>query len=183
MGQITAKSPLRRKTNPKLTHAKADISGLYAADFLSCFRPTRAFYCLVGEQFTAGEMSGQNKLRLTVFEVALFLAVLAIGWAVLRAFRFARQVDQIPVTFRDMPDEYFRVADYLEPSVVELNDILLRYTLRHDHADWDRFQRKSQELKDWLTEMKGSSTKAKITMLQPVQITTDIGTVLHPRHP
>ena len=55
-------------------------------------------------------MSGQNKLGLTVFEVALFLAVLAIGWAVLRAFRFARQVDQIPVTFRDMPDQYFRVA-------------------------------------------------------------------------
>jgi signal transduction histidine kinase len=123
-------------------------------------------------------MSGQNKLRLTVFEVALFLVVLAIGWAVLRAFRFARQVDQIPVTFREMPDEYFRVADYLEPSVGELNDLLLRYTLRHDRADWDRFQRKSQELRDWLNQMKGSSLKTKITMIQPVQITTDIGTLL-----
>jgi signal transduction histidine kinase len=132
----------------------------------------------LASNFLPGEMSGQNKMRLTVFEVALFLAVLAIGWAVLRAFRFARQVDQIPVTFRDMPDEYFRVADYLEPSVGELNDILLRYTLRHDRADWDRFQRKSQELRDWLNEMKGSSMKTKITMLQPVQISTDIGTLL-----
>ncbi len=123
-------------------------------------------------------MSRQNKLRLTVFEVALFLVVLAIGWAVLRAFRFARQVDQIPVTFREMPDEYFRVADYLEPSVGELNDILLHYTLRHDRADWDRFQRKSQELKDWLNETKASSLKTKITMIQPVQISTDIGTLL-----
>src|SRR5260221_9819791 len=123
-------------------------------------------------------MSGQNKLRLTIFEVALFLAVLAIGWAVLRAFRFARQVDQIPVTFREMPAEYFRVADYLEPAVGELNDILLRYTIRHDRADWDRFQHKSQELREWLTEMKGSAPKTKITMLQPVQLTTDIGTLL-----
>ena len=67
-------------------------------------------------------MSERNKLRLTVFEVALFLVVLAIGWATLRAFRFARQVDQIPVTFRTMPDDYFRIADYLEPSVSELNE-------------------------------------------------------------
>ncbi len=123
-------------------------------------------------------MSRQNKLRLTVFEVALFLVVLAIGWAALRAFRIARQVDQIPVTFRTMPDAYFRIADYLEPSVGELNDILQRYTTRHDRADWDRFQRKSQELQDWLTETKASSMKAKITMLQPVQITTDMGALL-----
>src|SRR5580704_5568326 len=122
-------------------------------------------------------MSRQNKLRLTVFEVALFLIVLAIGWAALRAFRIARQVDQIPVTFRTMPDAYFRIADYLEPSVGELNDILQRYTTRHDRADWDRFQRKSQELQDWLTQMKSSSMKAKITMLQPVQITTDMGSL------
>ena len=128
--------------------------------------------------FLTGEMSGQNKLRLTVFEVALFLIVLAIGWAALRAFRIARQVDQIPITFRTMPDAYFRIADYLEPSVGELNDILLRYAARHDRTEWERFQRKSQELKDWVTEMKASSLKAKITMLQPVQITTDLGTLL-----
>ena len=123
-------------------------------------------------------MSERNKLRLTVFEVALFLVVLAIGWATLRAFRFARQVDQIPVTFRTMPDDYFRVADYLEPAVGELNDILLRYTTRHDRTEWERFQRKSQELKEWLTGMKASSLKVKITMLQPVEITTDLGTLL-----
>ena len=123
-------------------------------------------------------MSGRNKLRLTVSEVALFLVVLAIGWAALRAFRITRQVDQIPVTFRTMPDAYFRIADYLEPTIGELNDLLLRYTVRHDRADWDRFQRKSQELKDWLTETKASSLKTKITMLQPVQITTDMGTLL-----
>jgi len=123
-------------------------------------------------------MSERNKLRLTVFEVALFLVVLAIGWATLRAFRFARQVDQIPVTFRAMPDDYFRIADYLEPSVGELNDILVRYTTHHDRTEWERFQRKSQELKEWLTGMKASSLKVKITMLQPVQITTDLGTLL-----
>jgi signal transduction histidine kinase len=123
-------------------------------------------------------MSERNKLRLTVFEVALFLVVLAIGWAALRAFRIARQVDQIPLTFRTMPDGYFRIADYLEPSMGELNDLLLHYTIRHDRADWERFLRKSQELKEWLAETKASSLKTKITMLQPVQITTDIGTLL-----
>jgi len=125
-----------------------------------------------------GEMSRRSELRLTVFEVAIFLVVLAIGWATLRAFRIARQVDQIPITFRQMPDAYFRIADYLEPSIVQLNEMLLRYTTRHDRADWERFQRKSQELKEWLTDEKASSLKAKVAMLQPVQITTDIGALL-----
>jgi signal transduction histidine kinase len=104
--------------------------------------------------------------------------VLAIGWAALRAFRIARQVDEIPVTFRTMPDAYFRIADYLEPSIGELNDILLRYTTRHDRTDWERFQHKSQELKDWLTSEKASSLQTKVTMLQPVQITIDIGALV-----
>jgi len=125
-----------------------------------------------------GEMSKRSKLRLPFFEVALFLVALTIGWATLRAFRVARQVDQIPVTFRTMPYAYFRISDYLEPSIGELNDLLFRYATRHDRADWDRFQRRSQELKDWLTEEKASSLKTKVTMLQPVQITTDIGTLL-----
>jgi signal transduction histidine kinase len=123
-------------------------------------------------------MSRQSRLQLTVFEVALFLVVLTIGWAALRAFRIARQVDEIPVTFRTMPDAYFRIADYVEPSIGELNDILLHYTTRHDRADWDRFQRKSQELKEWLTSEKASSLQTKVTMIQPVQITIDIGALV-----
>lgn len=123
-------------------------------------------------------MSRRSRSWFPVFEVALFLVALAIGWAALRAFRIAQQVDQIPITFRTMPDAYFRIAEYLEPSIGELNDILLRYVTGRDHADWERFQRKSQELKDWLTKEKSSSLKTKVTMLQPVQITTDVGTVL-----
>jgi len=125
-----------------------------------------------------GEMSRQSRLRLPVLEVALFLVLLAIGWAALRAFRIARQVDQIPVTFQMMPDAYFRIADHVEPAIGELNERLLRYTTRHDRTDWERFQRKSQDLKDWLTNEKASAMKTKVRMLQPVQITIDIGTML-----
>jgi signal transduction histidine kinase len=124
------------------------------------------------------EMSRRSRLRVTFFEVALFLVVLAIGWAALRAFRIARQVDQLPVTFQMMPDAYFRIADHVEPSVGELNELLLRYTARHDRTDWERFQRKSQDLKGWLDSEKASAMKTKVTMLQPVQITTDVGTLL-----
>jgi len=125
-----------------------------------------------------GEMSRQSRLQLTVFEVALFLVVLAIGWAALRAFRIVKQVDELPVTFRTMPDEYFRIADYLEPSIGQLNDTLLRYNTRHDRADWERFQRRSEELKEWLANEKASSLQTKVTMLQPVQITINIGALI-----
>ena len=123
-------------------------------------------------------MSRRGKPRVTVFEVALFLVVLTIGWATLRAFSIAQQIEQIPVSFRTMPNAYFRIADYVEPSVGELNETLFRYATRHDRTDWDRFQRKSQELKEWLASEKSSSLKTKVTLLRPVQITIDIGTLL-----
>ena len=123
-------------------------------------------------------MSRQGRLRLTIFEAVLFLIVLAIGWAALRAFRMVRQVDRIPVTFRQMPAAYFRIADRLEPAVNDLNETFARFTSRHDRAEWDRFLRKCQELKEWIDQEKASSLKTKVTMLQPVQVTTDIGALL-----
>jgi signal transduction histidine kinase len=123
-------------------------------------------------------MSSYSRLRLTVFEVVLFLAVLAIGWAALRAFRMARQVDHIPVTFQQMPEAYFRIADRIEPTINNLNETLTRFVSRHERADWDRFLRDSQELQKWIDDEKTSSLKTKVTMLQPVQVTTDVGSLL-----
>ena len=124
------------------------------------------------------EMSRHGRLRLTIFEAVFFLMVLAIGWAALRAFRMVRQVDRIPVTFRQMPAAYFRIADRLEPAVNDLNETFARFTARRDRADWDRFLRNCQELKEWIDAEKASSLKTKVTMLQPVQVTTDIGALL-----
>ena len=123
-------------------------------------------------------MSSHSRFRLTIVEAVLFLTVLAIGWAALRAFRMARQVDHIPVTFQQMPEAYFRIADRLEPDINNLNAILSRFVSLHERADWDRFVRESQDLKKWIDEEKASSLKTKVTMLQPVQITTDIGSLL-----
>jgi signal transduction histidine kinase len=123
-------------------------------------------------------MNRHGRLRLTLFEAVLFLMVLAIGWAALRAFRMVRQVDRIPVTFRQAPEAYFRIADHLEPAVTDLNDTLNRFTTRRNRADWDQFLRKSMELREWIDTEKASSLKTKVTMLQPVQLTTDIGPLL-----
>ena len=123
-------------------------------------------------------MSSRGKFRLTIFEMVLFFMVLAIAWAALHAFHVAQQVDNIPVTFQQMPEAYFRIADRVEPTVTDLNEMLARFSSRHDRADWDRFLRKSQEFKDWLANEKAFSLKPKVTMLQPVQVTTDIGSLL-----
>ncbi|HUJ09909.1 MAG TPA: ATP-binding protein [Verrucomicrobiae bacterium] len=123
-------------------------------------------------------MSSASRFRLTVFEAVLFLMVLAIGWAALRAFRMARQVENIPVTFQQMPDGYIRIANQIEPSVNNLNEILARFAAHRERADWDRFQRQSQDVKKWIAEEKNSSIKTKVTMLQPVQVTTDISSLL-----
>src|SRR5256885_2294702 len=117
-------------------------------------------------------MSRRRGLWATVLEVALLLvAVMAIGWEVLHAVRTAKQLDQTFITFRTLPDAYFRIADHLESSIGELNDILFRYTSKHDRTDWESFQRKSQELSNWLANEKALSPQTKVMVLQPAQIT------------
>ena len=123
-----------------------------------------------------------NRLRglwPTVLEVAVLLvAVLAIGWEMLRVLRAYNQLDQTFVTFRLMPDEHFRIADHLESSLGELNAILSRYTTGRKRDDWERFERKGQELSAWLSNEKKSSLKAKVITLKPARITIDIGALL-----
>ncbi len=115
----------------------------------------------------------------TVLEVALLLvAVLAIGWEVFHAMRTAKQLDLTFITFRTLPDLYFRIADHVESSIGELNEILFRYTSNRDRADLENFQRKSQELSNWLASEKAFAPQTKVLMLQPAQFTTDIGALL-----
>src|ERR1051326_8559384 len=114
-----------------------------------------------------------RNLRLGVFEVLLLVALGVIGWATYQTFQAIQMVGGHPRTA-----EYFVIADHLQPAVEELNGALMRYVVRGESADWDRFQLKSQTLKEWITQQKSTFAGAKVIQVQPVMLTTDLNTLL-----
>jgi signal transduction histidine kinase len=108
----------------------------------------------------------------------LLVAVLVTGGEMYRAVRAYNQLDQTFITFRTMPDTYLRIAGHLESSIGELNAMFFRYTTGHNRADWERFERKSQELSTWLSNERKSSLQAKVITIKPAQIVIDIGASL-----
>jgi signal transduction histidine kinase len=123
-------------------------------------------------------MSRYRRIGLAIIEGVLFLVVLVIGWAALRAFHWVREMDRVPVTFREMSDTYSRIGIHLESAVNDLNETFGRFAARRDRGDWDQFLRQSRDLKSWIDQQKESSLKAKVLNLQPVQIKVDIGELL-----
>jgi signal transduction histidine kinase len=118
-------------------------------------------------------MRAIRNLRLGVFEALLLVALGVIGWAVYETFHAIQLVGGSPRTA-----EYFLIADHLQPAVEELNGALVRYVARGERADWDGFQLKSQELKEWIARQQSTFTRGKIIQVQPVTFTTDLNTLL-----
>lgn len=114
-----------------------------------------------------------RNLRLGVFEMLLLAALGVIGWAVYHTFRTIQLVGRNPRT-----DEYFVIADHLQPAVEELNSALVRYVVRNEPAAWDGFHLKSQELKDWIARQQATFTPGKVIQARPVTFTTDLTTLL-----
>ena len=118
-------------------------------------------------------MRAIRNLRLGVFDVLLLVALGFIGWATYQTFQAIQMVGGNLGT-----DEYFVIADHLQPAVEELNGALVRYVTRGERADWDRFQLQGQKLKDWITRQKSTFAGGKVVQVQPVILTTDLNTLL-----
>ena len=118
-------------------------------------------------------MAAIRNLRLGVFEVLLLIALGVIGWVAYETFQAIQMVGGNPRTA-----EYFVIADHLQSAVEELNGALVRYVVRGERADWDGFQLKSRELKEWIAWHRSAFAGAKVVQVQPVIFTTDLTTLL-----
>lgn len=129
-------------------------------------------------------MNVRSKSRLIGIDLVVYLLVLvilelAIGWAAYNSFQTVKGINRFPVTFGNMTNDYLRVAAHLEQSVAELNDSLSRFTLHHNRADRESFERKGQNLKAWIAGQKSSSLQGKFMMLKPVRLTVNLGPLLN----
>jgi signal transduction histidine kinase len=99
-------------------------------------------------------------LRSRLAAMALMIMVLAaviVGAAAITL----RQVRSLRRRFSGVRIESFRIADYLQASVLELNATLLRFVLGRDPSDWQKFSLKSEELALWLGQQRPSTPRER----------------------
>jgi signal transduction histidine kinase len=91
------------------------------------------------------KLSLRSRLAAMVLVILLLAAIIvgsaAIAW---------RQVRSLRRHFSGVRIESFRIADYLQANVLDLNATLLQFVLGHDPKDWQKFSQNAETLDRWL---------------------------------
>ena len=118
-----------------------------------------------GKLRMGGDISRASKVRLGSPLVAIIGMLGLIAWAGhsswMRAGELRRRLDTVHL-------QSFRIADHFEESILELNNLLLRYAVYHSASDWTRFDNLGKGLERRIEEQRSilSSEKEKQTMGQ-----------------
>ncbi len=91
------------------------------------------------------KLSLRSRLAAMVL-VILLLAAIIVGSAAITW----RQVQSLRQHFSGVRIESFRIADYLQANVLDLNATLLQFVLGHDPKDWQKFSLNAETLDRWL---------------------------------
>jgi hypothetical protein len=102
------------------------------------------------------KLSLRSRLAAMVL-VIFFLAATIVGSAAITW----RQVRSLRRHFSSVRIESFRIADYLQANVLDLNATLLQFVLGHDPKDWQKFLLNSQALDLWLGQQRPSTPRER----------------------
>jgi len=100
-------------------------------------------------------MTTTVKSRVAIFSLLIVLLTLMIGGA---AHFGWRQFEQMRVRVQSSPIKSFSSANELRATITELDYLLLRYDLRHNEADWNRFLPESKKLDHWIDDQQPTLT-------------------------
>jgi signal transduction histidine kinase len=98
------------------------------------------------------------KMRLIAFIFAIAAMVVLIGWTGHSSWR---RTGELSVRLTSVQLESFRIADHLQQSVLELNNLVLRYGIYHDTNDWASFGIASTNLDRWIDSQRPMLTTEK----------------------
>jgi signal transduction histidine kinase len=102
------------------------------------------------------KLSLRSRLAAMVLVIFLLAATIvgsaAITW---------RQVRSLRRHFSSVRIESFRIADYLQANVLDLNATLLQFVLGHDPKDWQKFLLNSKALELWLGQQRPSTPRER----------------------
>jgi phosphoglycerate-specific signal transduction histidine kinase len=112
------------------------------------------------------------KLSLRTRLAAMALAIIVLAAVIVGAAIVTRRhVGSLRRHFSVVLIESFRIADYLQASVLNLNTELLRFALSHDPSDWQKFSRNSENLAVWLGHQHPSTPRERKEL---TEIRTDL---------
>ena len=94
-------------------------------------------------------MSGGMKYRLVAFILAIAGMVVLIAWTGHTSWQCS---GELRVKLTTVQLQSFQIAEHLQQTIWELNNLVLRYGVYRDTNAWARFQTRSKELDNWIDE-------------------------------
>jgi signal transduction histidine kinase len=94
-------------------------------------------------------MSVGMKYRLVAFILAIAGMVILIAWTGHTSWQ---RSGELRVKLTTVQLQSFQIAEHLQQTIWELNNLVLRYGVYRDTNAWARFQTRSKELDDWIDE-------------------------------
>jgi signal transduction histidine kinase len=94
-------------------------------------------------------MSGGIKLRLIAFVLAIAMMVSLILWT---AHSSWRRIAELQARLTLVQLQSFQIADHFQQTILQLNNIILRYGVSQDARDWESFDKESTALDHWIDE-------------------------------
>jgi signal transduction histidine kinase len=96
-------------------------------------------------------MSGGIKFRLAAFVLAMAVMASLIAWL---AHTSWRRTGELREKLSAVQLQSFQIAGHCQQSILELNNLVLRYGVYHEPNDWVRFEIASTNLDHWLDEQR-----------------------------
>ncbi|HWI57208.1 MAG TPA: histidine kinase dimerization/phospho-acceptor domain-containing protein, partial [Bacillota bacterium] len=97
------------------------------------------------------DMSGRIKFRLAAFILAIAGMLALIAWT---AHSSWQSTGDLREKLTAVQLKSFQIADHFQQTILELNNIVLRYGVYHDPGDWAHFDAASKELDRWIDEQR-----------------------------
>ena len=94
-------------------------------------------------------MSGGMKYRLVAFILAMAGMIVLIAWTGHTSWQRSGELREKLTTVQL---QSFQIAEHLQQTIWELNNLVLRYGAYHDTNAWARFQTRSKELDNWIDD-------------------------------
>src|SRR5437868_3740743 len=93
------------------------------------------------------------KARLVTFVTAIALMVVLIAWTAHSSWERTRELRE---RLTAVQLQSFQIADHFQESILELNNIVLRYGVYHNTDDWGQFESTSKKLDAWIDDQRPS---------------------------
>jgi signal transduction histidine kinase len=116
-------------------------------------------------------MSSRLKFRVAAFILAIGFTVSLITWA---AHGSWNRTGELRDRLTSIQFQSFQIADHLQQSILEMNNLVLRYGVYQDARDWARFGSASTNLDRWIDEQRPTlSTEKEKQILDSINTNYD----------